>query len=83
MRGGLLDPTRDQFGEDPLTEAYEGFYTPESRKRKTGGDIEDEAYMLLRLSWSYNRPIREIVVDVAREYGLNIDRVEEFLLLSG
>jgi hypothetical protein len=81
VRGVLLDPTRDQFGEDPLTEAYAGEYTPASRKR--GSDIENEAYMLLRLSWSYNRPIRESVLDVAREYGLNVDRIQEFLLLPG
>jgi hypothetical protein len=51
--GLVLDPTRDQFGEDPFVESYAGSYTGEGRK--TGSDIENEAYTLLRLSWSYNR----------------------------
>jgi hypothetical protein len=39
--------------------------------------------MLLRICWSSNRLIREIVLDVAREFALNADRVQELLLLAG
>lgn len=79
VAGVLLDPTRDQFDEDPFSETYTGTYACESRK--TGIDVENEAYALLRLSWSYNRRVQDAVVEVARAYGLDPKRVQEFLVI--
>jgi hypothetical protein len=74
VRGILLDPTRDQFGEDPFTETYAGSYS--CAIRKTGSDIEAEAYAFLQLHWSSNYRVRDAVVRVAREYRLDTEHVQ-------
>jgi hypothetical protein len=77
----LLDPTRDQFAEDPFTEGYRGTYV--AVDRKVGPSLVDELYMHLRFRWSYDRPRRDTVIAIALEYGLDAGRVAEFLALSG
>lgn len=72
--GVLLDPTRDQFGEDPFAETYAGRYSGEDRK--TGSKIENEVYAHLQLHWSSNYRVRAAVVAVAREYRLDVERVQ-------
>lgn len=76
----LLDPTRDQFGEDPLCETYAGQYISESRK--TGVLIENEVCAQLRVQWSYNRRLRHVVREISGQYGVDRQRVEQFVLLD-
>lgn len=71
----LLDPTRDQFSEDPFAEHYAGEY--ERRSAKPVGEIEHEATMLLRLQWSTNRRVRDGITQVAAQYQLDLARITE------
>lgn len=71
----LLDPTRDQFGEDPFDECYKGRYV--RGDGKLASHMEYEATMHLRLQWSFNRHARDAIKYVAAQYGLDQCEVEE------
>jgi hypothetical protein len=71
----LLDPTRDQFDEDPFQEDFRGRYIRDDAK--PASQVEHEATMQLRFQWAYNRRVRPAVKQVARQYGLDQRQVEE------
>ena len=71
----LLDPTRDQFSEDPFAEHYAGRY--ERMDAKPASKMEAEAAMMLRLQWSTNRRVRGAITQVAAQYQLDLARISE------
>ena len=73
--GLLLDPTRDQFSEDPFAEHYAGEY--ERVDAKPASKMEYEATMHLRLHWSSNRRVRDAITQVAAQYGLDLAQIME------
>lgn len=73
--GLLLDPTRDQFSEDPFAEHYAGAY--KRVDTKPGSKMEDEATMQLQMPWSYNRRVRDAIAQVAVQYRLDLARIME------
>ncbi len=73
--GLLLDPTRDQFSEDPFAEHYAGEY--ERIDAKPASKMEYEATMHLRLHWSSNRRVRDAIEQVAGQYGLDLEEIME------
>jgi hypothetical protein len=73
--GVLLDPTRDQFSEDPFAEHYAGEYRRVDAK--PGSDMEHEATCHLRLHWSYNHRVRDAIARVAAQYGLDLAEIME------
>jgi hypothetical protein len=73
--GLLLDPTRDQFSEDPFAEHYAGNY--ERVDAKPASKMEYEATMHLRLHWSSNRHVRDAITQVAAQYGLDLAQIME------
>jgi hypothetical protein len=73
--GLLLDPTRDQFSEDPFAEHYAGAY--ERVDAKPASKMEYEATMHLRLHWSSNRCARNAIEQVATQYRLNLPQIME------
>jgi len=75
VEGLLLDPTRDQFSEDPFAEHYAGAY--ERLDAKPASKMEHEATLLLRLHWSSNRRARDAIAQVAARYGLDLEEIME------
>ena len=73
--GLVLDPTRDQFREDPFDERYAGDY--ERTSVKPVAEMEYEAIMHLRLQWSTNRRAREGIREVAMRYRLDLAQILE------
>lgn len=73
--GLLLDPTRDQFSEDPFAEHYAGVYT--RADAKPASKMQYEATMHLRLHWSSNRRVRDAIQQVAAQYGLDLPQIME------
>src|ERR1700742_5190741 len=71
----LLDPTRDQFFEDPFAEHYAGQY--ERMDAKPASKMEVEATMMLRLQWSTNRRVRDAISPVAAQYQLDLACITE------
>jgi hypothetical protein len=50
---------------------------------RVGGSVEDEVYTHLQFRWSYDHPRRDAVLAVAHDYGLDPDRVAQFLVIGG
>lgn len=73
--GVLLDPTRDQFSEDPFVEHYAGEYRRAGAK--PASQMLAEATMLLRLQWSNNRRVRDAIAQVAAQYQLDLVQIME------
>jgi len=73
--GLLLDPTRDQFHEDPFAERHEGHYERTGARPATA--MVYEAMMQLRLHWSTNRRARDAIKEVALRYHLDVLRIAE------
>jgi hypothetical protein len=71
----LLDPTRDQFSEDPFAEHYAGAY--ERVDAKPASKMEYEATMHLRLHWSSNPRARDAIKQVAAQYRLDLPQIME------
>jgi hypothetical protein len=71
----LLDPTRDQFSEDPFAEHYAGEYRRVDAK--PGSEMEHEATCHLRLHWSHNRRVRDAIAQVAAQYSLDLAEIME------
>jgi hypothetical protein len=71
----LLDPTRDQFSEDPFAEHYAGDY--QRIAVKPANKMEYEATMILRLQWSTNRSVRDAIAQVAAQYRLDLAQIME------
>jgi hypothetical protein len=72
----LLDPTRDQFDDgDPFCESYEGHYSRSSSK--PASEMQQEATMILRLQWSFNRRARPAIERVVTDFDLELTDVEE------
>jgi hypothetical protein len=71
----LLDPTRDQFSEDPFAEHYAGAYT--RADAKPASKMEYEATKHLRLQWSSNRRVRDAIKQVAAQYRLDLSQIME------
>jgi Transglutaminase-like superfamily len=71
--GVILDPTRDQFGENPLIESYDRRYV--ERERKPAGAMADQVYLQLALQWRI--PARQdSILKVVQQYGLDVDQLE-------
>jgi hypothetical protein len=75
VEGLLLDPTRDQFSEDPFAEHYAGAY--ERVEAKPASKMEYEATMILRLQWSTNHRVRDAIAQVAAQYRLDLAQIME------
>ena len=71
--GVLLDPTRDEFSENPFAEHYAGEYTRVDAK--PGGEMEHEATCHLRVNWAYNRRARDAIEQVVAQYSLDLAEV--------
>ena len=71
----LLDPTRDQFSEDPFAEHYTGEYRRAGAK--PASQMVAEATMLLRLQWLTNRRVRGAIAEVAAQYQLDLAQIME------
>ncbi len=71
----LLDPTRDQFSEDPLAEDYVGAY--KRVEAKPASKMEYEATMHLRLQWLTNCRVRDSIAQVAAQYRLDLAQIME------
>lgn len=73
--GLLLDPTCDQFSENPFAERHAGTYS--RADAKPASEMEHEATMHLRFNWSYNRRARDAIKQVAAQYGLDLEKIME------
>ena len=71
----MLDPTRDQFEEDPFWEEAAGEYR--RADAKPASEMEYEASMQLRVQWATNRRRREAISKVAALYALDLVPIEE------
>lgn len=71
--GVLLDPTRDQFGEDPFCETYAGRYVSTDRMPATG--MESEIYSLLRPHWGYQKT-EEAIRGLVGQYRLDLSELD-------
>jgi hypothetical protein len=80
--GLLLDPTRDQFGEGPFTESYRGKYARSGAPAKPASQMDTEAALHLQLHWNHNVKARRAITQVAHEYDLDIEQIEQPLDLS-
>lgn len=76
--GGLLiDPTRDQFGEEPDSVSFRGRYV----QRQTKPASEDLVYKQLALQWRI--PARQPSIRrVAEEYGLDAGELDLYATLT-
>jgi hypothetical protein len=72
--GVLLDPTRDQFGEDPFCETYAGRYVSTDRMPVSG--MESEIYSLLRLHWGYQKT-EEAIRGLVEQYRLDLSELDD------
>jgi hypothetical protein len=72
--GVLLDPTRDQFSEDPFAEHYAGAY--KRVDAKPASKMKSEATVHLRQHWSNHR-VRDAITQVAAQYGLDLAEIME------
>jgi transglutaminase-like putative cysteine protease len=68
----LLDPTRDQFGDDPFSESYLRQYLRDAGDSPE--DVEGHAYRLLAMQWPFKQAAIRQVVEL---YGLDITRLED------
>lgn len=68
----LLDPTRDQFGEDPFSEAHQRPYLNDAGPPPK--DLEAHAYTLLEMQWSFKEAA---IRDLVEQYRLDITRLED------
>ena len=66
LDGLVLDPTRDQFSEDPFTETYRGEYV--SDLGSPPPDLDAHIYTLLSLQLPY---MREAVLALVADYRLD------------
>jgi hypothetical protein len=80
VSGLLLDPTRDQFGEDPFSEDYQGKYVRSETPAKPANQMATEAARNLQLQW--NAKARQAITQVAQDYGLDMEQIEEPLHLA-
>lgn len=66
LDGLVLDPTRDQFSEEPFTETYRGEYVADLDSPLP--DLDAHIYTLLNLQLAYQR---EVVLALIADYGLD------------
>ncbi len=70
----LLDPTRDQFNEDPHSKTYTGRYVTKERRPAS----EDLVYGHLALQWQVRRPaVQNRIRAVCKQYGLDAEQLED------
>jgi hypothetical protein len=69
----LLDPTRDQFGENPFCETYEGRYVSTDRMPASG--MKSEIYSLLRPHWGYKKT-EDAIRGVVEQYRLDLSELD-------
>ena len=69
-----LDPTRDQFHEDPRSKTHRGRYVSTERRAAS----EDLVYAHLALQWRVRLPaVQDRICAVCEQYGLDADQLED------
>lgn len=67
----LIDPTRDQFGEDPQSLSFRGHYVQREKKPAS----EELVYRQLALQWRIP-PRQASIARVAAQYGLDAEELD-------